>query len=226
MRRSALGLAVVSALALAGVASAQEGVGGSWTYGAPLGAGKAAIDAQFGFPSVSIGYLTGLNDHMDIGGHFAFMYGVEGDPSFFNGGGLVPGVKLAGDLKLLVAKTGRADISLDFTAGFTSYFKSGLSFFGLALPIPELVFALPITNVLLVHFGIRVPWTIGIATGNGTSAFMMLVPISFGGGMEFAIDSRLSLTFGFRVGPEVEDLDGNTVTDPCFDALFGVTYRL
>jgi hypothetical protein len=226
MRRSAAGLAVVSVLALATVASAQEGGGGSWTYGAPLGAGRSAIDAQFGFPDISVGYLTSMNDRMDIGGHFAFMYGVEGDPSFFNGGGLVPGIKLAGDLKYLVARSGRADIMLAFSPALVSYFKNGASIFGLQLPVPELVVGLPISAPLLVHFGIKIPWTIGITTGNGQSLFTMLIPISIGGGMEFQIDSRLSLTFGFRIGPEIEDIDGNVVTDPAFEALFGVTYRL
>jgi hypothetical protein len=225
MRRSALGLAVVSALAVTGVASAQEGGGGSWTYGAPLGAGRSAIYGDFGWPGIDIGYMSGLNDRMDLAGFFAFNYGLEGDPSPFNSG-TWPGIRLGGTLKYLVARNGRADISVDFSAAFISYFKDGDTLLGVSLPVPQLVIGLPITPVLLINFGIRIPWAVGVLTGNGQSNFAMLVPIQPGAGMEFALDSRLSFTFNFRVGPIIEDVNGTTTTDAAFDALVGVTYRL
>jgi hypothetical protein len=223
MRRSALGLAVVSALTLAAVASAQEGVGGSWTYGAPIGAGRSAIVGQFGYPGIGIEYLTGLNDRMDLGGFFDFNYGFEGDPSP-GGSGVWPGLRLGGHLKYLIAKNGKADISLNFAVAFLAYFPRGDTFIGASLPIPELVIGIPITPVLLINFGFRVPWAIGVLTS--ASVFAMAIPIQPGAGMEFAIDSRLSFSFNFRVGPIIYDVNGQSTTDAAFDALVGVTYRL
>src|SRR4051812_36464586 len=68
---------------------------GSWTNGGTLGSDTGALFATVGFPGLSIGYLRGLSDALDVGGRFTFNYGGEGIPTRTS-----LGLKIAADAKL------------------------------------------------------------------------------------------------------------------------------
>ena len=220
MRHTWIGVAMLAALSVARPTHAAASAG--WTNGGMLGAGASGFYGTVGFPGISVGYLRGMSDSLDVGGRFSFNYGGEGVPSLS-----AVGIKLAADLKLKV------DPGLPYGAftlralpGINLYFPSGFTIFNIALPL-ELALGFPVMPNLLVHASVEVPLAIGFWSGFGVSFTSMQIPFLFGGGAELKIDQALSLHGQLHMGPYVGIVfGGGSTTYFAFDALIGVTYRL
>jgi hypothetical protein len=191
-----------------------------------LGAGRQALDGQIGWPGISFGYLAGVNDRFDVGGHAMFAYGFEGDPRIVQ-----PGVKLGADLKLKLASGDKAVILLDFMPGFSAYFgypgfnDGTATVFLVNLPVAFRV-GLRLTPPLLLHMGVVFPLAFGVVSAQGVGFGFFQFPIQPEIGVEYALDARISVTFALGFGPYVAALNGTSFTDPTFRAMFGMTYRL
>jgi len=221
MRHTWIGVAMLVALSVARPTHAAASAG--WTNGGMLGADTGGFYGLLGFPGMSVGYLRGVSESLDVGGRFSFNYGGEGVPSL----NLGVGFKVAGDVKL------KLDPGLPFGAftlralpGIHVLFPPGFTFFNLALPV-ELALGVPIAPNLLVHVSVEAPLAIGLWTGFGVSPTVAQVPVLFGGGGEFKVDRALSLHAQLHIGPYVQIIFGGaTTTYFAFDSLLGITYRL
>lgn len=200
---------------------AGEGGGrGSVLGGRTLGAGADAIHAQFGWPGIGIAYLHGADRNLDFGGSFTFNYGFEGETH------IVPGIKLAGVIRLNLVDGGKVNFGLRFDPGISMYFANdnnryfGNQFaFAIAMPV-GLAFGIPVGDAVMINFGMDVPMAIFLTPG----VFFEL-PFLFGGGVEYHVDSHLSLTANTGFGPDVFIGNGGSDTQFAFKILMGVAYR-
>jgi hypothetical protein len=199
---------------------AGEGGRGSVLSGRTIGNGADAIHAQFGWPGIGITYLHGADHNLDFGGSFTFNYGYEGVPV------INPGLKLAGVIRLNLVDGGKVNFGLRFDPGISMYFGNNYSRyfndsgfqFGLALPV-SLAFGIPIGDAVMINFGLDVPMTIFL-----TPDAVFELPFLFGGGVEYHVDSHLSLTANTGFGPDVFIRNGS-YTEFNFKVLMGVAYR-
>lgn len=226
MKRTALIIAALLCLWLPGAARAEVGTtldtgGGSgggeqgWLLnGSTLGEGRTAFHGQLGWPGLNLSILRGMSDQVDLGGLFAFNFGVEG----MTGPGAVPGLRFGGLLRVGLMDTARFNLGLRVSPAMVLYFFSGATVFGFAIPI-EVVAGLPITPQFEVHFGMGLPMTIELTP---TAAFVLsFLP---GVGIEYKLDHALSLTFDTAFGAAIQfgTYGGSSFQ---FRTLFGVGYR-
>jgi hypothetical protein len=183
----------------------------SWSVltGKTVGASRNVFFAQAGFPGLSLELRHGSSPTMDIGGRFTFDYGVEGMTGFVE-----PELKLNFVLKLALLRQSQFDLALEVDPGVAVYFEggqvcvpspfggtvcsgSGGTHFGPSIPI-KLVGGIPVSRNLNIDFGLDTGVSIFVTSGTS-----VVVPILFGGGVEYFISSRLALTFDLRMGPVV-----------------------
>ncbi len=192
--------------------------GGSLIAGKTLGGGDAIL-AQFGWPGISVGYLHAQSSNLDVGGTFTFNYGREGLVE------IDPGIKLQGALRLSLMDNGKLNFGLRFDPGLAMYFDEadGEGFgFGITLPA-ALTLGVAAGDALMLDFGFDFPMLIRIAP---TDFVRVELPFLFGVGMEYRVDSHLSLTFDCRFGPDVLAYNHYSDTRFAFRALVGIGYRL
>jgi hypothetical protein len=194
-----------------GLASAQ-GQGWSVLSGKTVGTGTNVFHGEIGWPGLSGTLLHGVNSNFDLGGKFTFNYGFEGATSDIN-----PGFKLQGALHFQVAQVQKVSLGLHFEPGLLLYREGGATF-GITLPV-SFVAGIQASSNLMINVGLDVP--LAITFGDGSTAF---VPILFGGGMEYFLDSRTALTFNMRLGPGIVTRGGGG-TVFVLESLFGVAYR-
>ena len=191
---------------------------GTLLAGRTLERGNAVV-AQFGWPGISFEYLHAQTRTVDLGGEFTFNYGREGLVQ------VNPGIKLQGVLRLMLLDTGKLNFGLRFDPGLVMYFNEthdeGTAF-GLALPIAASL-GVSAGDALMLHFGMDIPLLVRIVP---TDAFRVELPFLFGVGMEYRIDSHLSLLFDCRFGPDALVYSDHTDTEFAFRALLGIGYRL
>jgi len=220
MRHTWLAVAILAALSVSRPTHAATKPG-SWTNGGMLGTDTGALFATVGFPGLSIGYLRGLSDTLDVGGRFTFNYGGEGIPNK-----TALGLKIAAEAKL------KPDLGMPFSIilraqpGLGLYFPTGFNFVLLQVPVEAALGFEPIPN-LGAHLSVEVPLGLQFWSGLGTSITEIQLPVLFGGGVELKLDPALSVTGQLHMGPYVQVTLG-TITETYFamDALIGVTYRL
>lgn len=187
--------------------------GWSVETGKTLPAGTDVIYGTFGFPGLSGTYLHGVQPNFDIGGRFTFNYGVESDTSNIH-----PELKFQFVMRFGVIHNPKFNLALEIAPGPLLWFSGGTNF-GIAIPI-EAKAGIPIASNLNICLGLDVPMWI-----NFTGETFAGIPILFGGGIEYFIQSDLALTFRLRMGPEIYTLSGSP-SDFALQSLVGVALRL
>lgn len=184
--------------------------------GRTVGNDNTVLHGQVGWPGISATILHGVSPVLDLGGLFAFNYGIEGTTT------VAPGIKLAGLARFNLADTPKYNLGIGGGLGFIFYFPSGGTLVGLTIPI-FFAAGFPITPQVMVTAGFDIPFAVMFNNGGG-----VLVPILFGGGFEYAIDPTLLLTFNLRFGPAIWGGNSNFQgSGAVFDmvAQLGVAYK-
>jgi len=184
--------------------------------GNAIGAGNDVAHVQLGWPGLSGTLLHGLTDKADVGGRFSFNYGYEGITE------VTPGFKLQGVLRLELMDTPRYNLGLRFDPGFLLYFDNMFPddiMFGLTIPV-ALTFGLPINRQVMLNFGMDVPFFFAV------NFEQFVVPILFGGGVEYQLDENMAITFNTRFGPAIVAADRGSDSDFAFQMLFGLAFKL
>jgi len=159
--------------------------------GRTVGNDNTVLHVQAGWPGISATILHGISPVLDLGGLFAFNYGIEGTTN------VAPGIKLAGVARFNLVDTPKYNIGFGGGLGFVAYFPSGGSTIGITIPI-SFAAGFSVAPQLMVTAGFDLPILIGFSHGGG-----VLIPILFGGGFEYTIDPTLLLTFNLRFGPAI-----------------------
>ena len=227
-----MAVAVVMAVALgaSGVASAESyGRGQGWSVlsGETVGANSTVFMGQVGWPGVALTLLHGATNTVDVGGRLTFNYGEEGIVS-----NVVPGVKIQAVFRVKLLDTGALKLGLEFAPGplfyfygqnrycdaFGCYYDGGSGTeVGLALPF-QLNFGLPLGSAFIANFGVWIPMWVTFGAGGG-----LVLPLLFGGGFEYFLNSHLALNFNLHLGPAIYTDIGSTTLE--LDAMFGIAYR-
>jgi hypothetical protein len=193
--------------------------GQQWSVltGKTVGTSNNVLHFQAGWPGISATLAHGMSSKLDLGGIFTFNYGFEGDVNF----AVRPGIKLQGLLRANLYDSGKLNIGINFAPGPLFYFRRGTTEAGLAVPI-GVVFGIPATSALNVDFAFEMPMFVIFPSSllNG----QLVLPILFGGGIEYFIDHNLAVTFNMRMGPMIFTGDG--FTDFAFQGLMGLAVKL
>ena len=215
---TASGLLLASASALAQVSSQFPGStpDRDWTATAArtVGAGANVIQAEGGWPGISVGLLHGYDDRTDIGARVAFNY------SFYGTTNTATGVDLTIPIRrrLTLSDTHGFDIGVHAAPGIALYGNNG-TLFGVELPVgivagyridPRTTFTLGADMPVLLSF---------------TNPFGLLFGPLIGVGGEYKLQDNLAATLQFRVGPEFY-IEHNPSTHFAFQTLIGVAYAL
>jgi hypothetical protein len=222
-------------------AVAAGGQGWSVITGETVGAGATSLHLQAAWPGLSVSALHGFSPGFDVGGIFTFNYKYEGDVS-----ASFPGIKLQAYLKATLLKSPRYNLGLSFAPGMLTYFfgethcnpiilgthtvdgsfytlgnvcdRAGGNQFGVTFPV-GLVFGLSVQKDLHLALNLDVP--LFVTFGDyGT----FTIPILFGGGVEYFLNSSTAVTFNLRTGPMIftKSGSGSALT---FQALVGLAYK-
>lgn len=221
--------AVLVALTLAGDARAQEGTdsarysggGQGWSIlsGKTVGQGNTLLTGQVGWPGLGVGLLHGANDRFDIGGRFAFNYGVQRMVEIVD-----PGIALTLLTRFNFLESRRFNLGMTFEPGLFFDFDENLSSSPVGMDLPlGLQLGFPVGSTLMVHGGIDLPFFITFGSGGG-----LWVPVLLGGGLEYFVDRNLAVNFKMRMGPTFEPRRFRGRNDAFFtlESLVGLSYRL
>ncbi len=212
---------VVVALGAASSQARPAGTAAAWSVmsGETTGYGNTVFWGQGGFPGFSATLLHGIADKVDLGGRFSFTYGYGETPS-----AIYPGLKAQGVARVQLADTGKVRFALHFEPGMVMYFISRPAFFGgtytqvgIALPA-GLEIGIPISREVVFNVGMDIPLFIVFGDASGA-----VVPILFGGGVEYFFDPKLALTFALKGGPQIYTRGGGA--DFGLNALLGIAMK-
>lgn len=207
---------------------------GGWLLGgSTVGVGQTEFLGEFGWPGIDLSILHGLSERFDVGGTFAFVYGLEGMTSVEGVSAIAPGFKLNAILKLNLLRQSKFNLGLRLNPGFAFYVPSWQLYvayasnyrrdpfmFGFQFPL-EVLAGIPVLDSLSVNVGISVPMVMFFAP-----AFSFVVQVQPGFGLEYKVDSSIALTLDTRFGPSFTMPAGaRNHTEFSFRALFGVAYR-
>ena len=241
MRKVVQRCAVLGVFALAPChAVAHSGQEWSTITGKTLGEDATAIHLQAAWPGLSVTLLHGYGPTFDFGGTLTFNYSYEGDVR-----AAYPGLKLQGYVKATLVDKPRYNIGLSFAPGILTYFfgqsfctplalgtqtdfgyywvggnvcSGGGTQFGIAFPA-GLTFGIPARHNLNLAFTFDVP--LFVTFGDfGT----VTIPVLFGGGVEYFLDSSKALTFNLRTGPMIFTKSGYG-SDFTLQALVGLALK-
>jgi hypothetical protein len=230
--------AVLGVLAFAPCHAVAAGQGWSVITGETVGGGATSLHLQAAWPGLSVSLLHGSSPRFDFGGIFTFNYNYEGDVR-----ASYPGIKVQGYLKGTLLKSPRYNLGVWFAPGMLTYFLGqnfcnpvilgthtvdgsfyvggnvctsvGGTQFGLAFPA-GLVFGASAGDHLNIALTLDLP--LFVTFGDyGT----FVVPILFGGGVEYFLDRSTAVTLSLRTGPMIFTKSG---TDFTFQALLGLAY--
>lgn len=202
-------------------ALAQGHHGWSVLTGRTVGANDTALHIQGGWPGISATLLHGVSPTVDLGGIFTFNYGVEGIVT-----DVEPGIKLQAVARVLLTDTGKLNVGFNFAPGPLFYFGRSYcgrfgcqsdTLVGLTLPL-ALVFGVPVSSAANVDFGFEIPFWVYFTQGGGA-----VIPILFGGGVEYFFERNLAVTFNMRMGPAIYSRGG---ADFDLQALMGLAVKL
>ena len=213
-----------------------SGSSGWLLSGGPLGIGSNAFLGEVGWPGLDLSLVHGQSERRDLGGTFAFVYGLEGVPV------IAPGLRLNAIVRLNLVDNGRYNIGLRTQPGFVTYFPSSGTYtgkfctlsggnavncythssyvtFGLTFPI-EAVVGINVHPLFSLNIGLSLPMTLLFVPD---VSFVM--PIEPGFGIEYKVDSNLSVTFDARFGPSIFIIRGGSDAWFAFRTLAGVAYK-
>ena len=241
MRKVLQRCAVLGVLAVApGHAVAAGGQGWSVVTGETVGGGATSLHVQAAWPGLSISLLHGSSPGFDFGGVFTFNYNYEGDVR-----ASYRGIKLQGYLKATLLKNPRYNLGLWFAPGMLAYFlgqnfcmpvilgthtvdgsfySAGTSAMASEGRSSALRFrqvwslAYPCGAICNIAFNLDLP--VFVTFGDYGS---LVVPVLFGGGVEYFLERSTALTFNIRTGPMIFTRSGGT--DFAFQALLGLAYK-
>ncbi len=217
MRKFLVLCALAFALAPSGSEAAPVGPHG-WSVitGRTVGTGVDVLHVQAGWPGISAGLAHGMTPKLDLGGIFTFNYGFEGDVEVVR-----PGLKLQGLLRANLVDSGKFNLGIHFAPGPLVYFLRFTTVAGIAIPI-GLAFGIRANNELNVGLAFEMPMFVVFSSSalNG----QLVLPVLFGGGIEYFFDRNLALTFQLKMGPMIYTRDAFTDFD--FQALMGLAVRL
>lgn len=210
---------IVAAATLLVAAPARAAGEPAWTVESAktVGAGHTVFWGQAGFPGIWLELVHGLDPTLEIGGKFAFNYSFEG---------IVDSSTLGLDFQFLLRKAffdnGKVRIAGRFDPGLMLYFPSRTTVVGLTFPI-GVEFGFPVSSVVSINASFALPMYVTFA--NGGTGFVL--PLLFGGGVEYLIERNLALTFKLAMGPSIVVTSGYVGGSAPFtlNALFGVAYR-
>jgi hypothetical protein len=191
-----------------GLALAQ---GQGWSVLAPdtVGTGRNVFYGQAGFPGLSFNILHGMSDKVDIGGRFAFNYAQEGVVDAID-----PGLKLQLLTRLELAKS-KVSVGVEFEPGVAFYFHGTRNtWIGMLMPV-NLVVGIPASSALVLNAGIDLPLQVYFGKS-------VVIPILFGGGLEYFIDQRLNVNFNLKMGPSIFTEGGGALFT--LESQIGVAY--
>lgn len=192
-----------------------RGRGGSWSVldGRTVGTGQDALHLEAGWPGLTVSYLHGMADRVDLGLRLSLNYGYEGYPRLSG----IPGLKLQGALKLGLFDSGKLGLALSFSPGLLYYASRGSTTVGFTLPV-ALGLNVAVADALNVGAGLDVPLWITFGPFSTVT-----VPLLFGVGLEYFIDRNIGLTFRTRIGPAINSSTGAELT---FISQVGISVRL
>jgi hypothetical protein len=185
--------------------------------GKTVGHDQNVILGQVGWPGVSATLLHGMSPKLDIGGQFAFNYGVEGSTQQIN-----PELAFRFVGRLNLSDTPKYNIGLGTQPGLLLWFPgSGApTQVGIGIPI-SFAAGFPVSPQTMIVAGADVAFDIFFTSGS-----YLVLPLLFGGGVEYQIEPTLMLTFNLRMGPVI--YTGGTVGSGTFfglNALIGLAYK-
>jgi len=220
MRKAVQLFAVVGVLAWVPLqAQARAPQGWSVLTGETVGNNNNVVHVQAGWPGISATLLHGYTPTVDVGGIFTFNYGVEGDVNSVH-----PELKLQGLAKATLMDTSKYNLGVWFAPGpLLAFLPSGFGVTGTTFGISfatGLIFGLPINNMVNVAFNFDLPMFV-LFGDYGT----FVVPILFGGGVEYFLEKNMALTFNLRMGPIIYTKSGFG-TDFDLMALFGLAFKI
>lgn len=200
--------------------SAARGAGDApWTVesGKTVGEGSNVFWGQGGYPGIWAEFIHGLTPTLEIGGKFAFNYGFEG---------IVDINKVGLDFQFLVRKqffdNGKMRIAGRLDPGLLLYFPSGTTVVGITFPV-AVEFGFPVSSEVTINASFAAPMYVDFAYGGAG----FVIPILFGGGVEYLLERNIALTFRLALGPSFVAGDGYVGGSPAFTlyALFGAAYK-
>lgn len=217
MKKSAWVFGLLLLLPTAAIAQESAGAGRSGTQWSMLSArllpqNANALHVQIGWPGISGTFRAGISEKLDVGARFSFNYGFE------NVAFVTPGFKLQGVARLQLVDNPRFNLGLGFEPGVFFYFP-GLTIIGITMPI-KLLMGIPVGNSLMLNLGMDMPFVVRFLPGTAVSLQML-----FGGGLEYALDRNMLLTFNTRFGPNIDFVTGGSASF-AFELLMGVAFRL
>jgi len=181
--------------------------------GATIGRGNTGMALKLGWSEVSVGMLTSVGTHVDLGGTVAFLYGYEGTTIY----SVMPGARLNMDLRLSMVSIGAFNLGVKLSPGVVTYFGDSGTAFGVSLPV-ELVAGFRLAESLSLHVGVSAPMVLFFEP---VTAFTL--PIRPGVGLEYKVSDALSIGLETGFGPSIQ-FDYDTVFS--FRALMMVGFYL
>jgi hypothetical protein len=216
MRTEFCGAAAVVFFATAPALAAGEA---PWTMesGKTVGTGQTVFWGQAGYPGLWAEFVHGLDPTLEIGGKFAFNYGFEG---------IVDDNVLGLDFQFLLRKAffdnGKIRIAGRFDPGLLLYFPSGFTVVGITCPV-GVEFGFPVSPLVSINASFAMPMYVTFANGSGG----FVLPLIFGGGVEYLLERNVDLTFKLGMGPSIGIGSGYVGGSAQFTlyALFGAAYK-
>jgi len=194
----------------------EAAAGWSVLSGRTLGTDQNAIHGQVGWPGVSATLLHGMSPKVDIGGAFAFNYGVEGTTTL-----IYPELAFRAVGRLNLVDTPKYNIGIGSQPGLLLWFPGGGAGTQVGIGIPvSFAAGFPISRELMVVAGADIAFDIFFSSGS-----YVVIPILFGGGAEYQIEPNLLLTFNLRLGPIIAAGTFGSGAVFGMNALIGLAYR-
>jgi hypothetical protein len=186
-----------------------------WTVdsGQTVGDGANVVRAQVGWPGLWLDYVHGLGPTFDIGGRVALNWGGpvgEVNNTVFN-------IDIQLLLRDQIADFGGLKLALTFNPGVIIYTSGGVT--GINLPVGAQL-GIPFNDQLVFNASFEL--AMYLQFGNGNTNFV--IPLLFGGGVEYRLQQNLLLTFKLAMGPSIPTAS-HASTQFALEALAGVAYK-
>ncbi len=219
MRRFLSLCTLTAALGVGTSEAVAQGRGRDWSIitGRTVGGNDTVLHAQAGWPGISATLVHGVTPKVDLGGIFNFNYGFEGDVNF----PVRPGIKFQGLLRANLYDSGKFNVGINFAPGPLFYFFRFTTVAGIAIPF-GLEFGIPVTSTLNIGLAFEMPMFVIFDSRERNG--QLVLPVLFGGGIEYFLEQNLALTFTMKMGPMIFTSDG--VADFDFQALMGLAVKL
>lgn len=219
MKRVASLCALITSLLFGTSEAVAQARGQGWSVltGRTVGMNDTVFHFQAGWPGISATLLHGMTPKVDLGGIFNFNYGFEGDVSF----PVRPGLKFQGLLRANLFDSNKFNVGISFAPGPLFYFFRSTTVAGIAIPF-GLEFGIPATPAMNIGLAFEMPMF--VVFDSRVLSGQLVLPVLFGGGIEYFIDRNLAVTFNMRMGPIIYTGDGFTDFD--FQGLMGLAVKL